>query len=893
MGLDLGAAIASEMSENEDHLEDQPLQQMGRHLLGAALPVSPSVKEALLAIKAGLKDGNNVLRDWTSGSDPCINRNWAGVICDGVVPWVTDLSLTDSGLSGTIHPPLFGSLTELATLEITSNSISGHLHEVSGFNLKGIPELLMLTSLVVRNNKMSGELPSGFANPGQVKTLQITNTRISGFIPYNYGGLNSPLTTINLSTNRLWGTIPHQAGQWNLIQYGTIDVSNNPGLCGSVGSLPGAFTTFQRSNTSLLLECPFDETPLTVCINTQPVHDEYMGTADWGCPWYQPVCFDQNNKPGAVNQDMDRGYQCAGCVDSEEGGAKDFACTDDYPICYENHDPTLLYAIQTGRVRGPSDGDFEEGVGCVACIDSAEGAGLDDGCAGQKDYVFGKDNANICYDGGASDGDFSEGEALSGFLIDGRRNFADKIAPLVCTVCIDDENGSTPDTGCRGTSKPYCLDWSPYTTVVEEGEGDFEGVLVPGFEVVVIGEGESELSPFLNNADNGFGIMCTDCVDDSDAWTTTLPDAGCTDPEKPFCWPVLSSAVFAFPTNNVGHCVKCFNDQYDWAVDKGCTESSPRCIQSRTMHTIFTDLLDDGEASGQGVTIPIASHARCVACKDSTNNEEVNPDEFCNSDAPFCVFADENDQYGAYCSPYANPVCLFDIEDAEPADATCLTDTALFATIIVHAENCTVTSLDLERLVGAMSSVLELPRCSVELTLAPPGDTPRRRNLLQTDIDIYPINLLFKAYVANVPNGTALLEVFKTVELAALLALFESDFGDIISISANDIMVVQLVAATSDPHFVTPSGFKFDFNGRADQTFCIVTADRLQINARFMGAADSSSAAQLASDARTWMDQVAILSGNDKVLVEAASAPGAPYSTSFGTVRVNGISGAQ
>eukprot|EP00899_Mesostigma_viride_P007383 jgi/Mesvir1/16646/Mv10181-RA.1 len=423
----------------------------------------------------------------------------------------------------------------------------------------------------------------------------------------------------------------------------------------------------------------------------------------------------------------------------------------------------------------------------------------------------------------------------------------------------------------------------------------------------------STIPPFITDEGRNRKSHLEDCIDDRVGGQL---DTGCYEESQcaPLVLQVLEDLLERFPAHcasmvglvagllvNMGMSAfvlsritpqhnepECFNDQYDWAVDTGCTESSPRCIQSQTMHTIFTDLLDDGEASGQGVTIPIASHARCVACKDSTNNEEVNPDEFCNSDAPFCVFADENDQYGAYCSPYANPVCLFDIEDSKPANATCLTDTALLATIIVHAENCTVTSLDLERLVGAMSSVLKLPRCSLELTLAPPGDTPRRRNLLQTDIDIYPINLLFKAYVANVPNGTALLEVFKTVELAALLALFESDFGDIISISANDTVVVQLAAATSDPHFVTPNGFKFDFNGRADQTFCIVTAERLQINARFMGAADSSSAAQLASDARTWMDQVAILSGNDKVLVEAASAPGASYSTSFGTVRVNG-----
>eukprot|EP00899_Mesostigma_viride_P019203 jgi/Mesvir1/27284/Mv07117-RA.1 len=512
-------------------------------------------------------------------------------------------------------------------------------------------------------------------------------------------------------------------------------------------------------------------------------------------------------------------------TDLEEG--TDFGCSDTEPVCFKSSARALSLTS-----------DMYLGTDCVGCVDTEAGAAKDFACS--DDYPICYENRNPS--GGAG-----------------------------CVVCIDDQEGDLPDGGCRNVSRPFCLDWSPFNSREGEGEGEGEG----GVREAVV--------PFRNNGDFGFGLTCVECVDSS----STSTDAGCTDPDKPFCLPIIESAHPAPPytlppgINEVGHCVACLDDEPDSIIDTGCTESTPNCVHTHTLYT------REGEFQ-----FPIASEGHCVACRDTSDDEPAITDEHCPDDAPYCVYANEIDRYGLYCSPYANPVCLFTTVDVErPYTATCPSEVALVANIVVDAENCSVTSLDLTRLAVSMGGMLKLPTCSVELTLLSPAEilpvTPSRRHLLQ--IDHYPITLLFKAFVSDVPSGTALLEVFQMMELAALLSLFEAEFGDIISISANDTRVLQLSVATSDPHFVTPGGFKFDFNGRADQTFCIVTDERLQINAHFMGAADSSSAAtQLASDARTWMDQVAILSGNDKVLVEAASAPGAPYSTSFGTVRLNG-----
>eukprot|EP00899_Mesostigma_viride_P000202 jgi/Mesvir1/10182/Mv05157-RA.1 len=240
------------------------------------------------------------------------------------------------------------------------------------------------------------------------------------------------------------------------------------------------------------------------------------------------------------------------------------------------------------------------------------------------------------------------------------------------------------------------------------------------------------------------------------------------------------------------------------------------------------------------------------------------------------------------------PQCTFTTRDVTPDnDISCTTDVAVLAEIAVTMANCSVNTLNLTAMVTSVSSVLNVAECAVELSFlsVEPESSPKRRQLLQQN-HVLSFNLII--FVANQTEGEAFASNMKSaVELAMLLALIEEQAGDVISVNAT-LTLLQLVSVTSDPHFVTPRGSKFDFNGVAGFTYCIVTDQHLQVNARFVGAAESAltvahtDASNGKPDTRTWMDQVAILHGSDVVLVEAASPPATPYTRSYGVVRVNG-----
>eukprot|EP00899_Mesostigma_viride_P017143 jgi/Mesvir1/2542/Mv26338-RA.1 len=239
--------------------------------------------------------------------------------------------------------------------------------------------------------------------------------------------------------------------------------------------------------------------------------------------------------------------------------------------------------------------------------------------------------------------------------------------------------------------------------------------------------------------------------------------------------------------------------------------------------------------------------------------------------------------------------CNFTAGEVTPDnDISCTADVAVSAEITATIAKCSVNTLNLTAMATSMSSVLDMSACALELSffsVTGAVEPPRRRQLLQQN---HVLSFGLVMFVANQAQGEAIVNNMKgTVEMAMVLALLEEQAGDVLSANATKLTLLQLASATSDPHFVTPHGSKFDFNGVAGRTYCIVTDKRLQVNARFAGAAESAlvvptDASEGKPDARTWMDQVAIQYGNDVVLVEAASPPATPYALSYGTVRVNG-----
>eukprot|EP00899_Mesostigma_viride_P004231 jgi/Mesvir1/13809/Mv15963-RA.1 len=244
---------------------------------------------------------------------------------------------------------------------------------------------------------------------------------------------------------------------------------------------------------------------------------------------------------------------------------------------------------------------------------------------------------------------------------------------------------------------------------------------------------------------------------------------------------------------------------------------------------------------------------------------------------------------------YINPACQFTRSDIIPdSDITCPADIAVEARITFTMANCTTTQLDLAALATTISSVVNISACALELDFVSSEELVAQKRRHLTSAGDGRITLLLLAFVPTEQAGTTLIADFNTTAtLAALLAMLDGNIGAVIDIEVTTALA-HLSSATSDPHFVTPFAEKFDFNGVAGQTYCIITDKRLHVNARFIGTAAESSPATKASsdltDPRTWMDQVSVLHGDDQVLVDAASAPGTPYTASFGSVLVNGVS---
>eukprot|EP00899_Mesostigma_viride_P002331 jgi/Mesvir1/12099/Mv00369-RA.1 len=359
---------------------------------------------------------------------------------------------------------------------------------------------------------------------------------------------------------------------------------------------------------------------------------------------------------------------------------------------------------------------------------------------------------------------------------------------------------------------------------------------------------------------------CVECViGDGDTFR------GCSNGDEPFCLPLEAYApdLPAFQ-NDTGVCLGCLDTGALLDTDTGCSEGSPLCVVTHEF------VIGDG-----GVINPVVAYSMCYTCQDTETGSTA--DLGCSPTQPYCVFGRDETGYGHGCSEYPNPACFFSSEDIAPdTDITCPTDIAVEARIELALENCTATSMNLTSIAISMASAMNLSACALELSLV---HNQEKRHLLGNTSNF---TLLLLVFVSDEAQGSAIL--YSTIELALVLALLEDHVGQIAAIRATVAMVV-LSSVTSDPHFVTSDGSKFDFNGVAGQSYCIVTDARLQVNARLMGTAKSPVDVNAPSgrpDSRTWMDQVAILYGSDQVLVEAASPPGTPFAASFGTIRVNG-----
>ncbi|CAN8258961.1 unnamed protein product [Cochlearia groenlandica] len=213
-------------------------------------------KSALLSLRSAV-GGRTFLWD-TKHATPC---NWTGVVCDNGGNRVTALHLPGVSLSGQIPEGIFGNLTQLRTLSLRSNALTGTLpldlgssSDLRRLYLQGnrfsgeIPEVLFSLSNLVRldlaDNGFSGEISSGFKNLTRLKTLYLENNKLSGSLVE----MDLPLDQFNVSNNLLNGSIPKSLQRFESDSFLGTNLCGEPvQICQgtvpsqpiSVGNIPG------------------------------------------------------------------------------------------------------------------------------------------------------------------------------------------------------------------------------------------------------------------------------------------------------------------------------------------------------------------------------------------------------------------------------------------------------------------------------------------------------------------------------------------------------------------------------------------------------------------------------------------------------------------------------
>uniref|UniRef100_A0A9I9D2X9 non-specific serine/threonine protein kinase n=1 Tax=Cucumis melo TaxID=3656 RepID=A0A9I9D2X9_CUCME len=151
--------------------------------------------QALMAIKAALKDPHSVLNWDENAVDPC---SWSMITCSSE-KFVISLGAPSQNLSGSLSPSI-GNLTNLQSVLLQDNNISGTIPMEIG----NIPSL---DTLDLSSNGFHGEIPSSLSHLKSLQYLRLNNNSLSGAIPSSLANMTQ-LALLDLSFNNLSGPLP-------------------------------------------------------------------------------------------------------------------------------------------------------------------------------------------------------------------------------------------------------------------------------------------------------------------------------------------------------------------------------------------------------------------------------------------------------------------------------------------------------------------------------------------------------------------------------------------------------------------------------------------------------------------------------------------------------------
>lgn len=436
--------------------------------------------------------------------------------------------------------------------------------------------------------------------------------------------------------------------------------------------------------------CEGSGTPSATCVPC--VDDRAVPLPDSGCGVLAPVC--QVNGPSGptcvpclADGDCAAGvcelasHTCIPCRDTAPGGGLDEGCTAGRPICggagtaqaactpcvddaapgvVDSGCDNITPSCDVDAVGGPrcigceSNADCPAGVCnllsglCVACQDSAPGAGLDQGCTAASPICRGAGTAVArcvpCLNdapGGAVD------TGCTGTVP--ACDVANPLAPIcvpclqssdcpsgvctgahVCAACVDTAPGGGLDQGCTaqrplcaGSGTPLascirCVDDMPAGSVDSGCTGS-----LPACDPAALGGPTCVQCLTDESCTSGYCSATTHtCVPCRDTALGAGVDQGCTE-VRPICEGAATAAA---------RCEPCVDDQAPGLVDTGCPQSLPTCDTAAPGGRACVVCAGNGDCPG-GQICDLGAHA-CRPCVDTAPGG--GRDEGCAPSAPIC-----------------------------------------------------------------------------------------------------------------------------------------------------------------------------------------------------------------------------------------------------------------
>ncbi|KAI7733303.1 hypothetical protein M8C21_025293 [Ambrosia artemisiifolia] len=130
---------------------------------------------------------------------------------------LTFLSLGGNKFTGNI-PQTIGNLQKLTEVYLYGNQLSGPIPDVMG-------NLSSLLTLSLYSNMLKGHIPSSIGNCTSLLELYLDNNNLDGKIPTQLLQLSSLSKMLDLSNNKLYGALPTEVGDLNMLSI--LDISNN------------------------------------------------------------------------------------------------------------------------------------------------------------------------------------------------------------------------------------------------------------------------------------------------------------------------------------------------------------------------------------------------------------------------------------------------------------------------------------------------------------------------------------------------------------------------------------------------------------------------------------------------------------------------------------------